>query len=348
MNRRRSDANGQSWPTSFDVACAAGVSQPTVSRALRDDPSVSAETRERVHAAARALNYRTDSRAARLRSGSTGTLAVVILTQPGQARARVNPFYFALLGTIGAAASDRGFHLLLSFQDSAANFRSDYEQSHEADGLIVIGSAAHAEGWSHFNEAHRQGAHVVAWGAPEDSLPTIRCDNLEGGRLAVAHLAGAGRRRIAFVGPGWDGHVAFRLRRDGYLAAVAEAGIDPIEGQAPSRGSREEQGEAAVQGLLAQGAAFDSVFAASDLLALGAMRALRGAGRSVPGDVAVVGFDGIPSATHSTPALSSVEQDSEVAGRLLVEAVLDRIAGAEAAQTPIPMRLVVRESCGLR
>ncbi|PZU46007.1 MAG: LacI family transcriptional regulator [Sphingomonas sp.] len=348
MNRRRSDANGQSWPTSFDVACAAGVSQPTVSRAMRDDPSVSAETRERVQAAARALNYRTDSRAARLRSGSTGTLAVVILTQPGQARARVNPFYFALLGAIGAAASDRGFHLLLSFQDSTANFRSDYEQSHEADGLIVIGSAAHAEGWAHFTAAHRQGAHVVAWGAAEDSLPTIRCDNQEGGRLAVAHLAASGRQRVAFVGPGWDGHVAFRLRREGYLTAVREAGIDPLESSVSSAGSREEQGEAAILNLLAQGQAFDSVFAASDLLALGAMKALRGAGRSIPDEVAVIGFDGILSATHSTPALSSVEQDSEVAGRLLVEAVLDRIAGADAAKTPIPMRLVVRESCGLR
>lgn len=348
MNRRRQDANGQNWPTSFDVACAAGVSQPTVSRALRGDPSVSAETRERVEAAARALNYRIDSRAARLRSGSTGTLAVVILTRPGQERARVNPFYFALLGAIGAAASDRGFHLLLSFQDSAANFRSDYEQSHEADGLIVIGSASHGEGWAHFTGAHESGAHVVAWGAPEDSLPTIRCDNREGGRLAVSHLVRGGRRRIAFVGPGWDNHVAFRLRREGWLQAISEAGLPPLEADAAVMGSREEQGEAAVRALLAGGQAFDALFAASDLLALGAMKALRAAGRAVPLDVALIGFDGIPSASHSTPALSSVEQDSEVAGRLLVDALLARIAGKAPAPTPIPMRLVVRESCGLR
>ncbi len=347
MNRR-SDARGQNWPTSFDVACAAGVSQPTVSRALRDDPSVSPETREKVHAAAKALNYRIDSRAARLRSGSTGTLAVAILTQPGQARARVNPFYFALLGAIGAAASDRGFHLLLSFQDSPANFRSDYEQAHEADGLIVIGSASHAEGWAHFTDAHAQGAHVVAWGAPEDSLPTIRCDNREGGRLAVSHLSGRGRRRIAFIGPGWDHHVAFRHRREGWLDAVSEAGLDPIEADVAVSGSREEQGEAAMRSLLATDPGFDAVFAASDLSALGAMKALREAGRSIPVDTAVIGFDGIPSASHSTPALSSVEQDSEVAGRLLVDAVLARIAGREQAATPIPMRLVVRESCGLR
>ena len=346
--KRRSDARGQNWPTSFDVACAAGVSQPTVSRALRDDPSVSPETREKVHAAAKALNYRIDSRAARLRSGSSGTLAVAILTQPGQARARVNPFYFALLGAIGAAASDRGFHLLLSFQDSPANFRSDYEQSHEADGLIVIGSASHAEGWAHFTDAHAQGAHVVAWGAPEDSLPTIRCDNREGGRLAVSHLSGRGRRRIAFIGPGWDQHVAFRLRREGWLDAVSEAGLDPIEADLAVSGSREEQGEAAMRWLLATDPGFDAVFAASDLIALGAMKALREAGRSIPVDTAVIGFDGIPSASHSTPALSSVEQDSEVAGRLLVDAVLARIAGREQAATPIPMRLVVRESCGLR
>jgi DNA-binding LacI/PurR family transcriptional regulator len=326
------------------VAVAAGVSQPTVSRALRDDPAVSPETRERVLMAARALDYTIDSRAARLRSGSTHTLAVVVLTAPGQARARVNPFYFALLGAIGAAASDQGFHLLLSFQDSATGFRSDYQKAHEADGVIVLGSAGQADGWDHFARAFEQGAHVVAWGAPDAQLPTIRCDNQAGGALVARHLAGRGRRRIAFVGPGWDSHLAFRQRREGFRAALAEQQLDALEAPAVGGASREEQGEAAVAALLKAGSSPDALFAATDLLAIGAARALRAAGLEVPRDVALVGFDGIPSAAHASPSLSTVEQDSEAAGRLLVEALLAQAAGQAAPQTPIPVRLVERES----
>lgn len=344
MGRQTGGRRSGSWATSFDVAVAAGVSQPTVSRALRDDPAVSPETRERVLEAARALDYTIDSRAARLRSGSTHTLAVVILTAPGQPRARVNPFYFALLGAIGAAASDRGFHLLLSFQDSATGFRSDYQKAHEADGVIVLGSAGQAEGWDHFARAFEQGANMVAWGAPDAQLPTIRCDNQAGGALVAQHLADRGRRRLAFVGPGWEAHLAFRQRREGFRAALADRQIEALEAPAASGNSREEQGEAAVTALLKAGAGPDALFAATDLLAIGATRALRAAGLRVPEDVAVVGFDGIPSAAHASPALSTVEQDSEVAGRLLVEALLAQAAGQEAPQTPIPVRLVERES----
>jgi DNA-binding LacI/PurR family transcriptional regulator len=294
--------------------------------------------------AARALDYTIDSRAARLRSGFTRTIAVVILTAPGQARARINPFYFALLGAIGAAAADRGFHLLLSFQDSATGFRSDYQKAHEADGLIVLGSAGHAEGWSHFARVFEQGASVVAWGTPDDVLPTIRCDNQAGGALVAGHLAARGRRRIAFVGPGWEGHLAFRQRREGFRAALAEAGLEALEAPDACGASREEQGEAAVAALLAAGERPDAIFAATDLLAIGAARALRAAGLDIPGDVALVGFDGIPSAAHASPSLSTVEQDSEVAGQLLVEALLAQVSGKEASATPIPVRLVMRES----
>jgi DNA-binding LacI/PurR family transcriptional regulator len=344
MGRRTDTRRGAQWATSFDVAVAAGVSQPTVSRALRADPAVSAETRERVLEAARALDYTIDSRAARLRSGSTRTLAVVILTAPGQQRARVNPFYFALLGAIGAAASDRGFHLLLSFQDGATGFRSDYQKAHEADGLIVLGSAGQSDGWAHFAQAFGQGANIVAWGAPAAELPTIRCDNRAGGALVAQHLAGRERRRIAFVGPRWEGHLAFRQRREGFRAALATLGLQPLEAPDAGGSSREEQGEASVAALLEAGERPDAIFAATDLLAIGAARALRTAGLRVPQDVALVGFDGIPSAAHASPALSTVEQDSEVAGRLLVNALLDLSDGREPAGTPIPVRLVERES----
>jgi DNA-binding LacI/PurR family transcriptional regulator len=208
----------------------------------------------------------------------------------------------------------------------------------------VLGSAGQADGWDHFARAFEQGATIVAWGAPEDCLPTIRCDNQAGGALVARHLTAGGRRRVAFVGPGWEGHLAFRQRREGFRAALADLGLAALEAPDGGGASREEQGEAAVSALLRSGEAPDALFAATDLLAIGAARALRAAGLRVPEDVALVGFDGIPSAAHASPAISTVEQDSEVAGRLLVEALLDQAAGREAAPTPIPVRLVERES----
>jgi DNA-binding LacI/PurR family transcriptional regulator len=208
----------------------------------------------------------------------------------------------------------------------------------------VLGSAGQAEGWDHFARAFEQGATIVAWGAPDAHLPTIRCDNQAGGALVARHLADRGRQRQAFVGPGWETHLAFRQRRDGFRAALADTGLEALEAPDSGGSSREEQGELAVTAFLNAGGRPDALFAATDLLAIGATRALRAAGLRVPEDVAVVGFDGIPSAAHASPSLSTVEQDSEVAGRLLVEALLEQAAGREAPQTPIPVRLVERES----
>lgn len=332
--------------TSIDVAALAGVSQPTVSRALRGDTTVSSETRERVARVARELNYTLDRRAARLRSNSTGNVALVLLTAPGEDRAALNPLYFALLGAVGAAASDRGYNLLVSFQDGPGTFRADFAQTREADGTIVIGSAQHAAGWRFFGEAAAADERVVGWGAPNDALPTIRCDKRAGAAAAVEHLLAQGRARIGFVGPGWRRHKAYRDRRAGYLETLAARGIAPIESLGSHAGSREDQGGAIARDLLDRHPECDAMFAACDTLALGAIRALRGGGRAVPGDVAVVGFDGIATAAHVRPALTTVEQDSRAAGRLLVEALLDLIAGRPPTREAVPMRLIVRESCG--
>src|SRR3546814_4550903 len=118
-------------PTSFDVAERAGVSQSTVSRALRNSPGVNAETRARVSAAARELGYVVDRHASSLRLKSSETIALVTICRPGEDRSAINPFYFALLGSIAAATSARGFNLLVSFQESAANFRADFVRSEE-------------------------------------------------------------------------------------------------------------------------------------------------------------------------------------------------------------------------
>src|SRR5690606_12027924 len=142
----RREVNGKMLrPTPFDVAERAGVSQSTVSRALRNSPGVNAETRARVSAAARELGYVVDRHASSLRLKSSETIALVTICRPGEDRSAINPFYFALLGSIAAATSARGFNLLVSFQENADNFRADFVASGLADAMIVIGTTSNRE-----------------------------------------------------------------------------------------------------------------------------------------------------------------------------------------------------------
>ena len=332
-------------PTSFDVASLAQVSQSTVSRALRGDPSITVETRDRVARAAAELGYRPDSRAVRLRGGAVGTVAVVLLTSSELERRALNPFYFDILGAVEAAAARRGMGILLSYQSTPDSLRSDFEQRREADGLIVIGTAANRSAWDYFARARQSGSNLVAWGAPDDSLPIVRADNHAAGVLAVEHLISAGRRRIAFVGPGWEAHQAFRLRRQGYLDVLAKHGLTAIEVTAPPIDDRPAQGEAAAAQLLAISPAIDAVFAASDTLASGIMRGLQEAGVRIPADVAIVGFDGGFGARQSTPALTTIEQDVASAGEMLVEALFGQAESVDRIEKAfVPVQLVVRGS----
>ena len=335
---------GSRHATSHDVASLAGVSQPTVSRALRDSPSVRPETRERVKAAAEQLGYRPHRAAAQLRGARSGNIALVLLSAPGAARASLNPFYYDLVGAVEAAAAQRQLSLTLSYQSEQASLRCDFEQRGEADGVIVIGSASNRAAWQFFSAARASGCNIIGWGTPDDSLPTVRADNQGGAMLAVEHLVARGCRRIAFIGPDWQQHHAYAARRDGYLAALARHGLAAMEGTAPVSGSRAEQGEAAVAQLLSTGVPFDAVFAACDGLALGATRGLTAAARRVPEDVAVIGFDGSYHSRDSNPALTTIEQDIARAGTLLVEAVIDGQAADPHGAMAVPVKLVARAS----
>lgn len=336
--------NQRTRATSVDVAIAAGVSQSTVSRALGGATGISEETRQRVVEAARRLNYTLDRRAARFRTGATDTIAVVVLSMPGQQVADTNPFYLELLGSIGTAAAEKGHDVLVSFQGAPATLRAGFEASGKADGTIVIGSARNAAGWAFFAAAQAAGERIVCWGAPDDALPTVRCDNHAAAVAAVDHLLARGRRRIAYLGPGWRGQRSYAERRDGYRAALAAAGLAPVEAPDVAGEDREAQGHAATRALLDAGAPPDAIFAASDLLAYGAMRALRERGIAVPQQVALVGFDGIASTTHVTPALTTVAQDCRAAGSALVAAMLEAIAGQAPYCPTVPMRLICRDS----
>src|SRR5579872_4193382 len=269
-------------PTSIDVAALANVSQSTVSRALRGDRSITLETRERVTRVAKELGYQPDVRAVRLREGWVRTLAVVLLFPEGGERRSFNPFYYEIAGAVEAAAARRGIGVLLSGQSEISSLRGDFEQRREADGIIVIGTATNRQGWDFFLRQFHEGANVVAWGAPDDALPTIRADNRLAGTLSAAHLLSLGRRRVAFVGPNWSTHAAFRLRREGFLAELERHSLScQLVDFEPRTMDRARQGEAWIKIALSQASDLDGVFAASDALAAGVMRGLLQARRRI-------------------------------------------------------------------
>ena len=330
--------------TSFDVAAEAGVSQSTVSRALAGDPVVSEGTRARVAAAALKLNYSVDENAARLRTGRTGTIAVVVICRPDEDRKDLNPFTYALLGTICAAASARGFETLVSFQDGPANLAGRYEEQRKADGLIVIGTTQNEAAWDYYRDLGQSGMHWVCWGSPYDELEWIRSDNHQGAALATRHLLDAGCQDIACIASLDSLQRQFKERYDGYAETVAAAGQQPWLAQIEDGLSRDEQGRRAITALIASGRKFDAVFAVCDELALGALRALAEAGLRVPQDAALIGFDGIRASAQAMPPLSTIEPDFCAAGAMLVDKLLAGIAGEPHGTRRVPVRLVARQS----
>jgi DNA-binding LacI/PurR family transcriptional regulator len=331
-------------PTSFDIAELAGVSQPTVSRALRGSGTVNEQTRRRIEAIARQLNYTVDKNASGLRRQASNTLALLFFEDPTPDDSMINPFFLAMLGSITRTAARAGYDLLISFQQLSGNWHTDYQDSHKADGIILLGYGDYEDYRARLADLVAQGTHFVRWGSVGGQEPglTIGSDNEGGGMAATRHLIAQGRRRIAFLGTASSHAPEFRARYDGYAAALGEAGISLDPALQRNAVTTEAAGREAALSLIAGGVAFDAIFAASDLIAIGAMRALAEHGRSVPMDVAVVGFDDIPAASLTAPPLTTVMQDLRGAGEALVDALLRQIRGESVEPHALPTRLMVR------
>ncbi len=340
--------HSQRKPTSFDIAYLAGVSQPTVSRALRGSPTVSEETRKRIEAIAQQLNYKVDKNASNLRSQQSNTLALLFFEDPTPDDSMINPFFLSMLGSITRTCANRGYDLLISFQQLSSNWHVDYEDSRKADGVILLGYGDYEEYRARLDQLVAQGTHFVRWGeagiGPQGS--TLGCDNHQGGLEVTRHLVASGRRRIAFVGEANSHYPEFFDRYKGYAAALEEAGL-AVEPDLQIGGlNTEDEGHAAVGILREKGVTFDAVFAASDTIAIGVLRALQEAGLSVPGDVAIAGFDDIPAAQLTTPPLTTFRQNAGKAGEMLVDMLLKRVRNEPVENQMLPGELIVRKSTG--
>lgn len=238
-------------PTSFDIAFLAGVSQPTVSRALRGSPVVSLETRKRIEEIARQLNYRVDKNASNLRSQHSNTLALLLFEDPTPDESQINPFFLSMLGSITRSCARQGYDLLISFQQLSGDFRQDYEDSRKADGIILLGYGDYEEYRPRLDKLVQAGTHFVRWGPVLNDEPgvSIGSDNTQGGYDVTRHLLDRGRRKLAFFGHATSHYPEFFDRFRGYERAHLESGTPLPEGLQVDAINLEESGFQAVREL---------------------------------------------------------------------------------------------------
>lgn len=322
-----------------DVAELAGVSSQTVSRVINGHPHVADDTRQRVLAAVRALDYQRNFAARALVTRRSGTLGVI---------GYESPLYgpTSMLCSIEGAARSAGYFV------SVASVRHldrrsvldavDWLRRQSVEGIVAIApKASMAEA---LGEVSDRVACVTVGGGYSEAVPSVRIDNVAGARLATRHLLDLGHPTVHHVSgpPDWP-EAADRASgwRDALRAAAA-----PVPAAVPgywSARSGYEQGRR-----LVRDPSVTAIFCASDQLALGVLRALHEAGRRIPGDVSVVGFDGAPDGGYVLPPLTSVRQDFTELGRRSLELLLSRVGGAEGAPASrcelLVPELVVRQS----
>jgi DNA-binding LacI/PurR family transcriptional regulator len=309
---------------------------------------VNEETRKRIQAIAAELNYKVDKNASNLRRQHSGTIALLFFEDPTPDDSLINPFFLSMLGSITRACALQSYDLLISFQQLSTNWQADYEDSNKADGIILLGYGDYLQAQSRLEQLVQQGTHFVRWGAVLPGQPgiSVGCDNFQGGQDITAHLVEQGRRDIAFLGDASNHYPEFFERYRGYAQALQSAGATAQPSLQVDAVTTEQSGYEAALELLRRKVRFDAIFAASDLIAIGAMKALHERGLRVPEDIAVAGFDDIPMAGFVNPSLSTVQQDTKLAGIMLVESLLKLINDEPVESRTIPVKLALRRSSG--
>lgn len=330
-------------PTIKTVAARAGVGRTTVSRVVNGSDLVSADVRSRVLAAIKELNYVPNSVARGLVTSRTNAVALVI--PESESRLGSEPFFAALIrGVSGALAESRTQLQLMLVRDRAERDQLiESVTGRRVDGVLLV--SVHA-GDGLPGTLEEIGLPTVLAGRrdADEQLSYVDCDNAGGAAAAVRYLLRSGRTRIATITGPLDMDVG-RSRLAGWRAAHEEAGVPADEVLVEAGDFTEESGSSAMRLLLERAPALDAVFAASDLMAAGALDELRRHRRRVPGEVAVVGFEDSILARHTNPPLTTVRQPVEELGRTMARILTDiTLQGAQRQQVTLPTELVVRES----
>ncbi|GAA4590795.1 LacI family DNA-binding transcriptional regulator [Planotetraspora phitsanulokensis] len=328
-------------PTLEAVAARAGVGRGTVSRVINGSSKVSDKARDAVLLAIEELGYVPNRAARTLVTNRTDTIALVV--SESEQRVFDEPYFAGLIRGIGSALSETGLQLILTMaQNRQEHDRLEgYLTGQHVDGVLLtsVHGADPLPG-----RLEELGVPTVLGGRPVGLNPYsyVDMDNRAGARQAVKYLVSKGRTDIATIaGPQDMGVGVDRLA--GYRDALLATGMPELVSYGDFS---EESGEAAMRELLERHPGLDAVFTASDPMAAGALRVLRERGRSVPGDVAVIGFEDSKVALHTDPPLTSVHQPTEAMGRQMVKLLIARI-NEEALEQPVVIldtHLVIRAS----
>jgi DNA-binding LacI/PurR family transcriptional regulator len=328
------------------VAERAGVSRTTVSFVLNNTPNVniSAETRARIWQAAQELNYARDFAALSLATGRSHTIAFVLRQHADELL--VDAFLGGVLNGIANAINPVGYHLLFCTLDPNApgSSYSELIRSQRVDGLLISGPVINE---TELHELHEEGVPIVMQGTPDiDTIYSVDVDNVASAKQAVDHLLELGHTCIAHITPGPLGYIASRDRLTGYRQALDTAGIDYDEELVAEGNFTYASGYTAMKRLLNKSNLPTAVFIANDVVALGAIRAIREAGLSIPTDMSVIGFDDVPTAGYVYPGLTTIHLPTVSLGKCAGEMLLALINGQEPAQQRILLetQLVIRGS----
>lgn len=323
--------------TIYSVAERAGVSIASVSRVLQGSTAVSDKTRQRVLAAAEELRYVPLAAARSLAVRHHEAHGLVLPELSG-------PYYSELLMGFESRAADLGQSVVLMLAEGKDDLPGAVRRlATRVDGLAMLGSSAIPE--STVTALHGSKPVVLIAGDPRTDVDTVTAENTHSAEELTSHVLGHGRATVRFVGDP-DSGPDVRDRYAGFVAAHAAAGRDPLE---PVRiALRESDGTALADRVLAGDLTADALVCANDELALAVMKRLREGGRSVPDDVAVVGWDDVMTARYVEPALTTVRQPVRELGARAAERLHRRVTGSPVEDGPqvIPTQLVIRSSCG--
>ncbi|MGW0960705.1 LacI family DNA-binding transcriptional regulator [Streptomyces gelaticus] len=323
-----------------DVAAQAGVSVATVSRVLNSHPSVSPDARTRVLAAVDALGYRPNAVARSLRTDQTRTLGLVISDV-------LNPYFTELARFVEEEARALGYSVIIGNADERPELQDHHVRTlldRRIDGLLVSPADGDSPLMSDVARAGTPMVFVDRW-MPGVDVPVVRADGRLAIRDLVTHLHALGRRRLAIIaGPaatttGNERVEAFREALRAHALALPDAYIGQGDFQADS-------GRRVTERFLALPEPPEVVFAADNLMALGALDAIRAAGLRVPQDIGLAAFDDIPWFVHTDPPITAIAQPTGELGRAAVRALVDIVEGRSPQSVTLPARLVVRRSCG--
>jgi len=336
-----SSSRSRGGPTIRDVARRAGVSAATVSRVLNDSPLVTGETRERVLEVARQHGYAVNRNAQKLRQARTNTVAVMLDFGSHRHGAIGDPFIFELLAGVSEALSIRNQDLLLSPPGlSDAKSYADLVSARVADGFIFLGQGDREP---MLRQLARAETPFVVWGAVDPAEPycAVGSDNLLGGKLAGELFLKRGARRWLFVGN--TAHAEIRMRYDGLRQAAAADPKVTVEQLAVEHMAYVATYDRAAS-WVRDNPPPDAVLAFSDTAAMAIIAAFREAGLNAPDDYSLCGYNNIPPAAHFSPAITTIEQETHLAGAILVEKLMQLLEGGRAKSTVLPTRLIVRQT----